>query len=50
MYNCFIFLQYKQRENQSSYLSKLTKMDNERFQSGGVKDRLINVRTTSYLK
>ena len=39
MYNCFIFLQNKQRKNGSS---KLAKMDIERFQSGGVKARLIN--------
>ena len=50
MYNCFIFLRYKQRENRclmSMVLNKLPKNDTERFPSGGVKTRLINAGSPS---
>ena len=40
MYNCFIFLQYKQREKGSSYLSKIAK-DIEMLLSAGIKARLL---------
>ena len=41
MDNCFIFLQYKQREKGSNYLSKIAKKDIEMFRSAGIKARLL---------
>ena len=54
MYNCFPLLQYKQKEKIdqviSVTLSELAKKDIERIRSGGLKAKLINTRSPSYLK